>query len=69
MSGALIGGIVIVIVGMIGCYLGFVYTIKKFKERDLLTFFLLVAMIFSFLILLRGMYLLRVGLHEIGWIK
>jgi hypothetical protein len=69
MSVALVGPIVVVIVGLIGCYLGFVYTIKKFKERDFLAFFLLVATIFSFFVLLRGMHFLRVGLHEIGWIK
>ena len=68
MSLALFEGLFEVIVGIIGCYLCFVYTIKKFKERDFLTFFLIVATIFSFLILLRGMYMLRVGLTEIGWL-
>jgi hypothetical protein len=67
MSYALFEGVFEVIVGLIGCYLGFVYTIKKFKERDFLTFFLIVATIFSFLILLRGMYMLRVGLTKVGW--
>jgi len=68
MISALYEGIFEVSVGSIGCYLGFVYSIKKFKERDFLTFFLIVATIFSFLILLRGLYMLRVGLTEIGWI-
>jgi len=68
MSVALAGSIVVIIVGLIGCFLGFVVTVKKFKERDFLALFSLVATIFSFLILLRAMYLLRIGLHEIGWI-
>jgi len=68
MSVALVGPIAVIIVGLIGCLLGFVVTVKKFRERDFLAFFSLVATIFSFLILLRGMYLLRVGLHEMGWI-
>jgi len=68
MSLALFEGVFEVIVGMIGCYLSFVYAIKKFKERDFLTFFLIVATIFSFFIMLRGMYMLRVGLTEVGWL-
>jgi len=68
MSLALFEGVFEVIVGIIGCYFSFVYTIKKFKERDFLTFFLIVATIFSFLILLRKMYMLQVGLTEVGWL-
>jgi len=68
MSSTLCEGVLEVIVGMIGCFLGFVVTVKKFKERDFLKFFLLVATVFSFLILLRGMYFLLAGLTELGWI-
>ena len=68
MSGALIEGIIEVVIGLVGCYLGFVFMFKKWKERDFLTFFLLAGMIFSFFIVLRGMYLLRIAFTEYGWI-
>ena len=69
MSEALIEGIIEIVIGLIGCYFGFVFMIKKIKERDLLAFFLFAATIFSIFILLRGMYHLRIALTEYRWIQ
>jgi len=46
MSIELYEGILEVLVSIIVFYLSFVYSIKKFKKRESLTFFLLVATVF-----------------------